>query len=115
MTHREKVAHLVSELRAKGVNQSIVAPPVFRLLWAVGIQIPPPLFIPFLPLALFLAVAWGIPFGVFMWAVTRLHIRDLLLPCAIGSAFFGLVAAAWNRWKAKKLKLPDWKHYEISN
>lgn len=84
---------------------------MFRHLWALGIKIPPPLFIRFLPLMFLMGLSFGSGMYVFMWLIVR---RDVLLPCAIGGALFGLYMAAYFRSKAKSLKLPsEWKDYGL--
>jgi hypothetical protein len=110
LTHREKVDLLLSDLEAKGVGQHTIAPPMFRTLWALGVEIPPPFFIHFLPLSFLFAVGWGIPFGLFYWLMAR---RNVLLPCTIGAIFFGVFVASYCRWKASSLKLPEWKDYGV--
>jgi uncharacterized protein DUF6404 len=113
MTHREKVDYLLSDPRTKGVNQYTIAPPVFRLLWAVGVEIPPPFFMHSLPLALFMGLPWAAGMmTVFMWLYGP---RNVLLPCVIGGVLFGLSMAAYYRLKAKRMKLSAWKSYGISN
>ena len=70
MTQSEKVAHLISELKAKGINQYTTAPPMFRALWAFGVDVPPPFFIHFFPLALLVGLPFGAAMAVFFWSVT---------------------------------------------
>jgi hypothetical protein len=113
MTHGEKVAHLLSELKAKNVAQFTIAPPMFRLLWALGIEIPPPFFIHFFPLMFLGAVVGGSVTAVSMWLTMR-H-GAALVPCTVLGVLSGLITAACYRWKAASLKLPDWKNYGISN
>ena len=55
MTHREKIDHLLDEMARRGVGKYIVAPPLYRLLWRVGLEVPPPLFQGFFSLFL----VWG--------------------------------------------------------
>ena len=57
MTHRQKVDHLIEELGRQGVGTYAVAPPLFRLLWALGLEVPPPFFLGFRRLTLF----WELP------------------------------------------------------
>lgn len=48
MTHDEKVAFLLDDLARKGIGRYTVAPPIYRLLWRLGIEVKPPLFASFL-------------------------------------------------------------------
>ena len=52
MDHQAKVQAMYRHMDALGVSRSTAAPPLWRLLWRAGIEIPPPLFIPFLSAAL---------------------------------------------------------------
>jgi hypothetical protein len=44
MTHRQKVDHLIEKLGHQGLSCNVAAPPLSRLLWALGLEIPPPFF-----------------------------------------------------------------------
>jgi signal transduction histidine kinase len=50
VTHRQKVDHLIAELGHEGAGPYTVAPPLFRPLWALGMEVPPPFFLEFFPL-----------------------------------------------------------------
>ena len=109
MTHREKVEIALSDLTARGVKQGTIAPPIFKLLWKTGIEIPPPLFIRFVPLALLMGIGWGLPMATIYAMFYPLKIVLSTAPFPV--AFFGLTMAAIYRWKAYKLQLPAWKNY----
>ncbi len=134
MTHREKVDRFIEDMRERGVGTSSAAPPLFRLLWALGLEIPPPLFLGFLPLALAAGAFFGFFWGLFMaaffliWLVVGEGVLwghaaiDLVwkglfgLGVLAGGAFvagllFGLTMATYMRWKAARLALPSWDRY----
>jgi membrane associated rhomboid family serine protease len=136
MTHRQKVDHLIEELRSRGLGASTVAPPLFRLLWALGLETPPPLFWRFIPLTLLMGVFFGFFWGLFMalafliWLVLGEglwlgHGGGPLLSrgifgltvvaggAAVAGLLFGLVMAAYSRWKAAQLRLPSWENYPV--
>jgi len=118
MTHREKVDRVVRELREKGISERMVAPPAFRLFWALGSEIRPPLFLPIERLLLLIGAFWGILYTVIMWVVMRHYgvtFLRVLWPSAIGSIAVGALGAGCFRWKAEKLNLPDWKDYDTSD
>jgi hypothetical protein len=115
MNHQEKVAHFLNESEQRGIGRYTAAPPLYRLLWRMGIAIPPPHFMGFWGLALLMGVFFGVFWGLFMWFVLW---RDdaMPLPFAIGSALlagllFGVIMAAYYRWRAGKLALPRWQDY----
>jgi uncharacterized membrane protein YfcA len=111
MTHREKVDHLIAYLGNEGVHPYTVAPPLFRLLWALGINVPPPFFLGFFTLLLFMGGLFGT--GVYMWLALAWHLpRELAVVTSTSAGlFFGLILAAYYRWKAAQLQLPPWDSY----
>lgn len=125
MTHREKVDYFIADMKKRGVGEYTAAPPLYRLLWFMGMKIPPPHFQGFVALAL----GTGIPFGLFMgvamslWAYLMYRGKGLSLEFALltglpifllGGALFGLTMAAYFRWSARRLNLPSWDQYPAS-
>jgi Family of unknown function (DUF6404) len=116
MTHREKVERLITDLGGRGVGRSEVAPPLFRLLWRLGIEVPPPLFMGFLPITLIFSplfgLGWGVTVGLVTWARVGAVDMEWLVPFSIGTGLlFGLAMAGYFRWKADKMRLPPWEDY----
>jgi hypothetical protein len=117
MTHGQKTDRLISELKAKGVGRNWSAPPLFRILWALGIEIPPPLFMHFLPLAVLIGGLFFAAMATFrLWFLgLRADLRGDFLLLSTMSGVLGLIAS-WNfRRKAKRLQLPSWETYGDSN
>jgi hypothetical protein len=120
VTHREKVDHLLSELTAKGINQYTIAPPMFRMFWKLGIEIPPPFFIPFLPLALLFGLPFGAAMAIFFWLsslwLSLVWSEEEFFVILIGaSAACGLTLSAYCRLRASTLRLNRWNNYGNSN
>lgn len=115
MTHEEKVAFAISDLTARGVSKGSVAPPVFQLAWKLGIQIPPPPFMSFFAVALFMgsffAVGWGLLMWFVFWSRTGLNITEAVITSLGAGIVFGLGMAFYHRRKARKLGLPSWRDY----
>jgi hypothetical protein len=116
MTHREKIDHLIEELRKRRVNPYAVAPPAFRLLWAIGLKVPPPFFLGFFSLAfsmgILFAVSWGILMWLFLWRrAQNVPTEVFIITSIIAGVVFGISMAFYYRWKAKKLNLPSWDKY----
>ena len=63
MPHRQKVQRLIEELGQQGVGSYTVAPPLFRLLWALGLETPPPFFLGFAKLAALMGITFGLSGG----------------------------------------------------
>ncbi len=113
MTHQEKVALSIAELKAKGLGQSTSAPPLWRLFWKLGLEIRPPLYMSFAGISSFLGSFFAIFWGSFMWFA---HWKNQGMPsigaivAALGAgALFGSLMAAYYKWKARKLGLTSWE------
>src|SRR6266851_4942207 len=117
LTHRQKVDRLITDLHKLGVSPYTVAPPLFRLLWALGFNVPPPFFLGFLTLTLLAGAFFGIPFFVILWGASmwllprHLSIGFAVVTYAGPGLLFGLSMAAYYRWKAARLRLPPWESY----
>lgn len=115
MTYREEVDRFIAEMQGRGVGASTAAPPLFRLLWARGFQIPPPLFLGFVPLALgtggFFAVAWGVVMWLLVWRVTNLPVGMAIIISLFAGLLFGISMAGYFRWKAARLGISSWDEY----
>jgi len=115
MRHEDKVRHFLAEMQQRGFSQWNAAPPAVRVLWRVGIHIPPPYFVGFFQLTL----GYGVPFGIACVAVDcvgpwRDHSHSLLSAARyalIMGAPFGLFMAWITRHAARGLSLPSWGDY----
>ena len=114
MTHLEKVDHFVAEAREARISKNHAAPPLFRLLWRAGIELPPPQFMRFWSLFLLLGGYLGTASFLF-WSTFRLWLRisiaDIAWVSLLGGILFGLIGAVYYRRVAKRLHLPAWADY----
>jgi Family of unknown function (DUF6404) len=116
--HREKVERVVRELEAKGLDRSTTAPAIFSLLWTLGVAIPPPLFLGFVPVMLIFGVSYAFGIAVLLWLnfpadVVMFPANVVLWVSLISGVLVGLVMAAYFGRKAKTLQLPAWKDYGL--
>ena len=115
MTHQEKVEEMYRHMKAIGVSASTAAPPAWRLLWRVGINVPPPLFIPFVPGALamggFFGVFWGLLMWVILWHRKGMPLGVMAATALAAGVLFGLTMSGYFRHLARKHKLPVWSEY----
>lgn len=123
MPHRQKVQRLIEELGQQGVGSYTVAPPLFRLLWALGLETPPPFFLGFAKLAALMGITfgalWGVMWGVFMWlslwqgAIPAIvAVSMTILAAVFAGLIFGVVMAWFMRRTAGQLDLPSsWEDY----
>ncbi len=65
MTHQRKVDAYRKLMDARGVGRSTAVPPLWELLWRLGLHVPPPLFMGFVPLSVLMGSGFGTLFGVF--------------------------------------------------
>jgi hypothetical protein len=115
MTHRQKVEHFIAGLGKQGVGSHTAAPPLFRLLWAIGLEVPPPFFLGFATLTPLMGASFGIVWGACMWLLQwqawHMPLEWAAVSAAGAGLLFGLGMAGYYRWKAASLRLPPWESY----
>jgi Family of unknown function (DUF6404) len=116
MTHSEKLQKLLEHAPKLGISPYTAAPPLYRLLWRLGIEIPPPLFAAFLPNAFlmggFFTCSWGLFMCLFIWAGDgKVSAFFALQASLFAGLMFGITMALYLRYKARQLNLPPWSEY----
>lgn len=115
MIDPDKLENMQRHLAELGVSPSTTAPPLWRLLWRLGIDIVPPLFMGFRQAALvmgsFFGVFWGLFMWLFMWSRGGMPVWIALVAAALAGLLFGLGMASYFRYVARKHKLPSWAAY----
>jgi uncharacterized protein DUF6404 len=108
----EKIDLAVEELRTRRVRKATAAPLLYRLLWRLGVAIPPPLFQSFLGAAVLHGLLIGVPIGAFLacWD-RRLAPVGATYYGTIAGAIYGLLMATYLRWQARRLGLPRWADF----
>jgi hypothetical protein len=117
----------VDFLRARGVAADEAAPPLFRLLWSLRVFVPPPLFLGFASLVALMGGSFAVGMApvcliamvaVWLLASDQLTLRDALAIAAgmslAAGTLFGLAMAAWFRYQARRLSIPDWQRFAAS-
>ena len=97
----------------KGIGPTTAFPPLWLLLWSLGVPLPPPLYMGFLSLAFFGGTFFGVLFGAFAWYMGNKGIRTMSFheACVVAlatGAFFGFTVAWLTRRLARKLGLGSW-------
>jgi len=109
----KKFINYRKDMKTYKISGQVSAPPIFRLLWLLGIPVLPPLFLSFTALMIFsgglFAAGWGSIMHFFVWTDASLVIQ-LGAPFITG-AMFGLVLSTIYKLKSKALQLPSWKEY----
>jgi hypothetical protein len=112
MTHKEKVDFLREEMARHSVDSLTIAPLFVRILWAIGLAIPPPVFWRPASLAIFYG-SLGLIIGFLLWAAHALPDSPTLQILIL--AALALLYSIWGSWyyrrKARQLNLPSWEKY----
>jgi hypothetical protein len=81
----------------------------------MGIETPPPHFASFgmsaLVMGLFFGVFWGLIMWFLGWRANDVPIASAVTMSVVAGVLFGVITAAYFRWRASKLALPPWKDY----
>lgn len=92
------------------------APPMHRLLWRMGLRVPPPLLASFSTNLFVMGGVFGLLWGVLWRALMGLvlDLGSLTLGISIGGAvmaglLFGVVMALLMRYQRRRYGLPAWK------
>ncbi|WP_440029964.1 DUF6404 family protein [Chromobacterium amazonense] len=108
---REQALRILAQT---GISPSNYAPPLFRLLWRLGSNVPPPHLLPFWQATLVLGAlfgpAWTALIFVFnhMLALPVPGILALLALALLMGCLFGLSMAAYYAYGRRKHHLPTW-------
>jgi membrane associated rhomboid family serine protease len=114
MTREEKIATMINDLSLKGLGPYTSAPPLYRLLWRLGFDVPPPPFASFMSNALVMGIMFGIVWGLLMWFILwqgEFPVVGAIFTAVVAGVCFGLAMAAYYRWRVSKLGLPRWEDY----
>lgn len=97
-------------LARTGIRKSNYLPPALRLLWALGVKVPPPHFAAFIPTFLVTGAFFGLSWGALM----RLFVLGLMPGLSVlyvsisAGVLFGLSMAAYYAYGRSKHRLPPW-------
>lgn len=116
MTLSKKIESYKQHMADKGVSGATAFPPAWRLLWSMGIRVPPPPFLGFVSLTLLGGGLFGSLFGLFEWLYGNRGLREMpavegLWIALITGSLFGLIMAAYYRHLARKHGLGPWASF----
>ncbi|MGQ0709399.1 MAG: DUF6404 family protein [Rhodoferax sp.] len=118
MTYPAKVAVALETLQATGIWRSNYAPPIHRLLWRMGVAVPPPHLASFALNLVVSAVWFGTFWGLLMWLALWSRqgmpgVRAVGLSAVAGVAF-GFFMAVYYWRGARKHNLPRWSQVKTA-
>lgn len=112
MAYPPRIETALAHLAATGITKSNYAPPLFRILWRMGVHVRPPHFANFISNFLLMGSWFGFAWGMIMWLFVWRGAGKSPYAAAAGAlmagAMFGLCMAAYYRYGARKYKLPEW-------
>lgn len=113
MEFEEKKQRAMALLIQKKMWASNAAPPLIRLLWRVGVKIPPLPFCSFWHITLILGsyfcISWGAVMWLLVWRTKPVSLLAAVSGSLIAGAAFGAAMALLMLIKRKRLKLPRWE------
>jgi hypothetical protein len=110
MNYPSKQSSALAILAATGLSRSSYEPPLYRLLWRVGLFLPPPHFASFGFNFVFNGVWFGAVWGTIMWLLVWSHQSwsgDAAITAVAAGVLFGLIMAVYFRYSARKLAFLD--------
>ncbi|WP_316225788.1 DUF6404 family protein [Bradyrhizobium sp. SZCCHNS3052] len=112
MSSPSRLDSALAILAATGMWRSSYEPPLYRLLWRLGLPLPPPHFASFgfnfAFTAAWFGTAWGAIMWIFVWSKVSGSGVVAITGAVVAGVLFGLIMAAHYRYGARKYKLPLW-------
>lgn len=106
-------ARALELLRGTGMRESNYLPPALKLLWRLGVPVPPPHFAGFgavtLASGLFFGLGWGAVMWWWQWERQGMSLTAAALTALGAGVCFGLCMAAYYAFGRRKHGLPTWK------
>lgn len=121
MTFSSRRAKALALLARTGIPRNSYEPFLFRLLWAYGLELPPPHFAPFRLNALLFGVCVAVPVGLASWAdawARQGHGEGFTMALGyalVSGLLFGLGMASWFVLGRKTRGLPDWEQLDADS
>ncbi len=95
------------------------APALVRLLWHLGVKVPPPHFASFVGVFAVAATVFGLTWGLMMWLVLwsdqDIPVQRALVQTAFAGLIFGLLLAVYYHYGARRHGLPKWEDISGAN
>ncbi len=114
MCFERKKERAFAIMDSKKMWRSNYAPPLLRGLWKLGLKIPPLPFASFWQITLIMGFVfgplWGLAMWLFIWKEMGAQPSWAILRSLSCGILYGVMMAAFHRWRKKANNLPDWKN-----
>jgi len=115
MNTQSKREAALKVLASTGMWRSSYAPPLLRLLWRLGFDVPPPHFGTFwsnaLSMGAFFAVAWGLLMWFLFWSHQGMPPVIAFASAGAAGVMFGFAMAGYYAYGNRKHNLPSWRDF----
>jgi Family of unknown function (DUF6404) len=109
---KKDIQAYIRQLENQGIKSQTAVPPLFRLMWSLGVNMRPPLNQSFLVNTLFNGFFFGTFWGLLMWFIQwrkwHLSVISAIIYSSLAGVFFGAVIALYYLWKRRRVKVPTW-------
>ena len=99
-------------LARTGIRSNNYAPPALKLLWAMGLDVPPPHFASFAASTVltgsFFGLVWGLLMWFWQWSDTGMSAGLAAALSVVAGLLFGLSMASYYAYGRRKHRLPPW-------
>ncbi|WP_262216169.1 DUF6404 family protein [Serratia ficaria] len=116
MTFEERKMRAIAIMDSKKMWRSNYAPPLLRLLWWLGLKIPPLPYLSFWQNLLltgpFFGTCWGTVMWFISWRTAGIKPATAVIMALSAALLFGLCMASFHWWRKKVNQLPDWKNLD---
>ena len=115
MEFQAQLHRSLAVLSQRGLPRIRYEPPLFRLLWKIGVEVPPPHYMSFAKIAIsyggWFAAFWWSLMWMFVWSRQGRAMDDDVLGAVVAGAIFGLIMAWFYERDRRKLCLPAWESF----
>ncbi len=113
MTFEQQRTATIQRLIEAGIADTEGQPPLWRLLWRLGLKIPPRLFAGYWSVVLAeglpFGIAWCLLFGFALWRDQQSPVAIALFSALFASWLYGSAAAWAMARRRSELGLPKWR------
>jgi len=119
MTNADTIEDYKALMASRGVPPAASWPPLWRLCWTLGLELPPPLFMGPVSLFLLTGTTFGLLFSVGAWVLGNRGARSMSLSEAgwvalTTGAAFGLAMTWYYRRQARQQQLGEWSTFSTA-